>query len=74
MRGARNFPEPQARNLYHFIMHEDSLIRSGDPHVMKIRREWNWDGKDWDHSQLEITTRDALDLTLWMTEGTDGFR
>lgn len=56
LRGALSFPEPRARNLYDFIMHEDSLIRSSAPHVM----DHGWEGKDWDHSQFEIPS-----MTPW---------
>lgn len=57
-------PEPAARWVFGFLMHEDSLVLAGDPYTLALRTRWNT--KNWDHAMVGLEPQEALDVVMWM--------
>ncbi len=57
-------PEPAARWVFGFLMHEDSLVRAGDPYALSLRK--HRDVKAWNHAMVGLEAQEALDVVMWM--------
>lgn len=69
-RALRHFPEPRARRLFGFLLHEDSLAAVGDPYVVELRRKWN--ATTWHHARIGLSREEALAVVVWLACGADG--